>query len=241
MDILHSDCNNFYASVEMLEHSEYKNLPVVVCGSVKDRHGIVLSKNYIAKAKGIFTGQTLVEAYALCPNLIAIEANFKKYLEISRQVKDIYKRYSDRVESFGIDEAWIDVTHSKIFGSPYEIAQKISNSIKQEIGITVSIGVSFNKVFAKLASDLKKPDAISVISKENFKQVAWNLPVSDLLFVGRATTNKFAKLNINTIGDLANFDKQVLQKNLVNGEMFYGNTQTDLIIPWLKKLANIVK
>ena len=211
MDILHSDCNNFYASVEMLSHPELKTVPMVVCGSIKDRHGIILSKNYPAKALGLFTGQTLMEAYKICPTLVAIEADFEKYLAISKQVKNIYREFSDRVESFGIDEAWIDVTHSKIFGTPYEIAEKIKNRIKTEIGITVSIGVSFNKVFAKLASDLKKPDAVSVISQQNFKTVAWNLPVKDLLFVGRATTKKFSKLNINTIGDLANYNLSILE------------------------------
>ncbi len=220
MDILHSDCNNFYASVEMLSHPELKDKPMVVCGSIKDRHGIILSKNYPAKALGMFTGQTLMEAFQICPTLVAIEADFEKYLKVSKKVKDIYREYSDQVESFGIDEAWIDVTHSKIFGSPIEIAEKIRTRIKKEIGITVSIGVSFNKVFAKLASDLKKPDAVSEISQQNFKNVAWSLPVKDLLFVGRATTKKFSKLNIETIGDLANYNLSILEKKFGK----WGNT-----------------
>lgn len=213
--ILHSDLNNFYASVECLLDSSLYGFPVVVCGRTEDRHGIVLAKNIIAKKAGIKTGMVLFEAKKLCPNLKCVQARHDVYLKYSRAVRKIYLEYTDQVEPFGIDEAWLDVTTSpKCNGDPYLIAEEIRKRVKEEIGLTVSIGVSFNKVFAKLGSDLKKPDAVSVISKENFKDIVWNLPVEDLLYVGRATREKFYKLNIRTIGDLAKYDKRLLISKL---------------------------
>lgn len=213
--ILHSDLNNFYASVESLFHPEYAGCPLVVCGKVEDRHGIVLAKNMIAKKAGVKTGMVLFEAKKLCPNLVCIEAHHDLYLKYSRAVRKIYLEYTDQVEPFGIDEAWLDVTHSNACGGDgYKIAEEIRKRVKKEIGLTVSIGVSFNKVFAKLGSDMKKPDAVTVISKDNFKNKVWGLPASDLLYVGRATKDKLEKLNIHTIGELATFSKPILTSKL---------------------------
>lgn len=213
--ILHSDLNNFYASVESLFHPEYAGCPLVVCGKTEDRHGIVLAKNMIAKKAGVKTGMVLFEAKKLCPNLVCIEAHHDLYLKYSRAVRKIYLEYTDQVEPFGIDEAWLDVTHSNACGGDgYKIAEEIRKRVKEEIGLTVSIGVSFNKVFAKLGSDMKKPDAVTVISKDNFKNKVWGLPASDLLYVGRATKDKLEKLNIHTIGELATFSKPILTSKL---------------------------
>ncbi|MGN0820087.1 MAG: DNA polymerase thumb domain-containing protein [Christensenellaceae bacterium] len=210
--VLHSDLNNFYASVEEIFHPEYENECFIVCGSIEDRHGIVLSKNEKAKALGIKTGMTIIEAQKICPGLIMCEAHFDRYLFYSKLVKKIYKKYSDEVESFGIDEAWIDVTHSKIFGNGKEIADKIRDEVRA-LGLTCSVGVSFNKVFAKLASDMKKPDATSVIPYERFKEIVWPMKAEEMLFIGKATKKKLEKYNIVTIGDLANCDLNFLTTN----------------------------
>lgn len=210
--ILHSDLNNFYASCECLLHPEYAGKPLVVCGKIEDRHGIVLAKNQLAKLGGVKTGMTIYECKKIFPDIVTVVAHHDLYLDYSRRVKKIYKEYTDRVEGFGIDEAWLDVTESvKRFGSGEAIANELRARIKEEIGLTVSIGVSFNKVFAKLGSDLKKPDAVSVITEQNFKDLIWPLPVEDLLFVGRATKQKLNDLGIKTIGGLAEFDKNVLK------------------------------
>ena len=213
-DILHCDLNNFYASVECLVDTSIKNKPIAVCGDEKDRKGVVLAKNYIAKSYGIKTGMTIYEAKKMCKNIIIKTANFPLYLKYSKMVKSIYLEYTDQMESFGIDEAWLDVTGSRIFGSPYEIAQKIKERVKKEIGLTISIGVSFNKIFAKLGSDMKKPDAITVISSSNFKQKIWNLPADSMICIGKATIKKLNKYNIFTIGDVANTDINFLTKKL---------------------------
>ena len=210
--ILHSDLNNFYASVELLKHPECKDVPVVVCGNVEDRHGIVLAKNQIAKSFGVKTGEVLWQARNKCAgNLITFTADFPAYQRVSNAVRKIYERYTDHIESFGIDECWLDVTDSlKIMGSGEEIAEKIRLAVKNEIGVTVSIGVSYNKVFAKLGSDMKKPDAITVITPENYKDCVWKLPAEDLLYVGKSTKQKLNLMGIHTIGDIATTDKKIL-------------------------------
>lgn len=213
--ILHADLNNFYATCECLLHPEYEGLPLIVCGKVEDRHGVVLAKNYIAKQGGIKTGMTIYECKKIFPNIVTVVAHHDLYLEYSRKVKEIYKEYTDRVESFGIDEAWLDVTESeRLFGCGEEIAEKLRKRIKDEIGLTISVGVSYNKVFAKLGSDLKKPDAVTVITKENYKSKVWGLPVEDLLFVGRSTKKTLNNLGIKTIGGLAKFDVKILKSKL---------------------------
>lgn len=211
--ILHSDLNNFYATVECLHKPELRNLPVAVCGDEDLRHGIVLAKNYMARKFNIKTGDTVWDAKKKCPNLVVVKANFPLYLKYSRLVNKIYSEYTDRIESFGIDECWLDVTHStKIFGSGETIADEIRNRIKTELGLSVSIGVSWNKIFAKLGSDIKKPDATTVITKQNFKNVVFPLPANDLLYVGKATFKRLKNLSINTIGDIANAKLEDLRK-----------------------------
>lgn len=213
--ILHIDLNSFYASVECLLDESLTGFPVAVSGSQSDRHGVVLAKNQLAKEKGIKTGMTVFQAKKLAPNLMIRETHFDLYIKYSRAVKNLFFEYTDFVESFGIDEAWLDVTTCRKFGGDaYLIAEDIRKRVKEEIGLTVSIGVSFNKIFAKLGSDYKKPDAVTVISKENYKQIVFPLAVESLLYVGRATKLKLNKLNIFTIGDLAEADEKMLINHL---------------------------
>ncbi len=204
--------NNFYASVECLRNPEIRNFPVVVVGSKEDRHGIVLAKNMIAKGFGVKTGDVYWEAKQKCGGtLIEVQADFSTYINVSREVRKIYEDYADRIEAYGIDECWLDVSSSlKLFGNGREIAETIRERIKKEIGLTVSIGVSWNKIFAKLGSDMKKPDAVTEITPENYKLKVWTLPVEDLLYVGKATQQKLNRMGIKTIGDLAQADEQTL-------------------------------
>ncbi len=209
--ILHVDLNNFYASVEMILNPNLKGKFVAVCGSVENRHGIILAKSENAKKLGVKTGMTIKEAQELCPNLVLVEANHKHFTAYSKLVRNVYKNYTDKIESFGIDECWLDCTNSlKMFKSGEFIADEIRRRVKEEFGLTVSVGVSFNKVFAKLGSDLKKPDGTTVVSVDNFKEKVWHLPASDLLFVGKSMSAKLQKINIQTIGDLARIDKEYL-------------------------------
>ena len=213
--ILHCDLNNFYASVSLLYNQTLINSPVAVCGSVEQRHGIVLAKNEIAKSFGVKTAEAIWEAKRKCPELIILPPLHEKYEEFSEKAKAIYRRYTDMVEPFGIDECWLDVTGSTmLFGSGEEIAHRIRREIKAELGITISVGVSFNKVFAKLGSDMQKPDAVTVISRENFKEKVWPLPVSDLLFVGRKTVEKLNSSGVFTIGDVTQCDDFMLKRML---------------------------
>ena len=213
--ILHSDLNNFYASVETLKNPALSGVPLAVCGSVEDRHGIVLAKNQLAKSFGVKTGEVLWQAKKKCKNLQTVTADHQSYEIISKEVRKVYERFTDHIEPFGIDECWLDVTDSqKIFGTGEEIAEKIRSAVKNEIGITVSVGVSFNKIFAKLASDIKKPDAVTVITPENYKQIVWKLPAEDLLFVGKSTKTKLNSIRIRTIGDIALSSENVLTKLL---------------------------
>lgn len=221
--VLHCDCNNFFASVETISHPEYADVPMAVCGSTDNRHGIVLAKNEIAKKYGIKTAETVYSARKKCPSLVIAQPHHGLYAEYSKRVNDIYKKYTDMVEPFGIDESWLDVTASqKLFGSGVEIAEKIRREVKETLGITVSIGVSFNKVFAKLGSDYKKPDAITVISEENFKEIVFPLPVSDMIFIGKKTEIALAAIGIKTIGDLAATSVDLLRMRLGKmGEMIH--------------------
>ena len=221
--ILHCDLNNFFASVSLLYNPTLYNLPVAVTGSEKERHGIVLAKNEIAKSYGVKTAEAIWEAKAKCPELITIPPMYDKYHEFSKKAQAIYAKYTDQIEPFGIDECWLDVTGSTlIFGNEVEIAHKIRREIKEKLGITISVGVSFNKVFAKLGSDMKKPDAVTVINRENFKDLVWKLPVSDLLFVGKSTADRLKKSGIFTIGDITLCNKKALEKLLgKNGESLY--------------------
>ena len=219
--ILHCDCNGFFASVECALNPELKNVPMAVGGSVEARHGIILAKNELAKKYNIQTAETIFSAKKKCPDLVIVPPKHDLYEDYSQRVNKIYFEYTDQVEKFGIDESWLDVTGSqKLFGSGEEIAAILRRRIREEIGITISVGVSFNKVFAKLGSDYKKPDATTVISRENYKDLVYPLPVSDLLFVGRRTKEALAKLHIQTIGDLAQSDENSVKKLLgKQGEM----------------------
>lgn len=213
--VLHSDLNNFYASVETLRHPEFRDKPLAVFGSIEDRHGIVLAKNGLAKACGIRTGDVYWQAKKKCSDLTEVQADFSAYYAVSEQIFAVYERYTDKIEPFGIDECWLDVSDCvKYFGSGREIAERISAEIKRKFSLTVSIGVSWNKIFAKLGSDLKKPDAITEITQDNYKTLIWKLPAENLLFVGKATKEKLNKYNIFTIGDLAVADENFLCEKL---------------------------
>lgn len=212
--ILHCDLNNFFASVECIENPKLQGKPVAVSGNPKKRTGVILAKNEKAKSFGIKTGDVIWEAMQKCPKLICVESNYKKYLEYSEKVFEIYKRYTDKIESFGIDECWLDVSNSqKIFGNGQEIANKIREDIKKELGLTASVGVSFCKLFAKIGSDLKKPDATTVISKENFKSIIYPLEIDSVIGIGRKTSKKLKKMNINFLGEFVQVDDKIL-KNL---------------------------
>jgi DNA polymerase-4 len=221
--ILHCDCNSFFASVEAALNPEYRGVPMAVCGSEEDRHGIVLAKNELAKKYGIQTAETVYSARRKCPGLVIAKPHHEEYVKFSRRVNEIYARYTDMIEPFGIDESWLDVTASKkLFGGGVEIAERIRQEVKREIGITVSIGVSFNKVFAKLGSDYKKPDAITVISEDNFREIVFPLPASDLLFVGKKTAEQLKLIGVRTIGELAGLSESFLTKKFGKmGEQLY--------------------
>lgn len=221
--ILHCDLNNFFASVAVLDNPTIKNCPIAVTGSTEERHGIVLAKNELAKRCGVVTAEAIWQAKKKCPELVCVPPNYHRYNEVSAAVREIYLRYSDIVEPFGIDECWLDVTGSRLlFGSGMEIAEQIRKTVKREIGVTVSVGVSFNKIFAKLGSDLKKPDAITEISRENFKEKIWHLPAKEMLGVGSSTQKQLSSLGIFTIGEIAAAGKEVLKKRMGKmGEQLY--------------------
>ena len=213
--ILHCDLNNFYASVACRDNPELRGKAVAVGGSREERHGIILAKNELAKFYGVSTGEAIWQAKLKCPSLIVVPPDFKRYTYFSQQVRKIYERYTDLIEPFGIDECWLDVTGSRrLFGEAYEIADRIRREITQEQGLTASVGVSFNKIFAKLGSDLKKPDATSIIPYENFREILWPLEVNRLLGVGPATERKLHSLAVFTIGDLAKIDPEALRLKL---------------------------
>lgn len=217
--ILHSDLNCFYASVEMMLDPRLRGKAVAVCGSTEDRHGIVLAKSELAKKAGVKTGMVNWEAQRLCKDLIVVPPQYDQYLKYSKLTQAIYNRYTDLIEPFGMDECWLDVSGSRsICGDPMTIAENIRKTVREELGLTVSIGVSFNKIFAKLGSDMKKPDAITEITEESFKEKIWGLPCGELIYCGHATVKKLNCLGIQTIGQLAQADPRLLQNSLgVNG------------------------
>ena len=218
--VLHSDLNNFYASVECVYEPKLREVPLAVCGDPEARHGIVLAKNELAKAAGVKTGEAIWQARQKCPGLRTMPPDFKKYMRFAQMMRSIYAEYTDFIEPFGLDEAWLDVTGNRRSGT--EIAGELRRRAKEELGLTLSVGVSFNKIFAKLGSDMKKPDATTVITPENFREKVWPLPVEELLFVGPATKRKLGLRGIRTIGDLANCDVKLLRGALgKNGEMIW--------------------
>lgn len=214
-DILHCDLNGFFASVECVKNPKLKKVPMAVCGDPDKRHGIILAKNELAKKYNVVTAETIYSARKKCPDLVLVQGNYADYKKYSKLVNEIYLEYTEKVEPFSIDESFLDVTESKnLFGTPYEIAYKIKEKVKHSLGLTISVGVSFNKILAKMGSDMKKPDAITVLSKENYKKILYPLPVGDLLFVGKSTCSTLKNMRIYTIGDLANYDVNKLIKKL---------------------------
>ena len=212
--ILHCDLNCFFASVELLSHPDLRDIPTAVCGDPASRHGIILAKNEPAKRLGIQTAETIWQAKKKCPGLVLLPPHHGLYREYSRRVNAIYEQYTDLVEPFGIDESWLDVTGSlHLFGDDArQLADDIRARLRQEVGLTISVGVSFNKVFAKLGSDYKKPDATTVISRENWRDIVWPLPVGDLLFVGRAAQRTLGQYGVETIGQLAACKPEMLEQ-----------------------------
>ncbi len=210
--ILHCDLNGFFASVELLSHPELQDKPVAVCGDPESRHGIILAKNEPAKKYGIKTAETIWQAKNKCPDLVLLSSHHKEYRRYSKLINELYEHYTDLVEPFGIDESWLDVTGSMhLFGGTGQaVADRLRREVREQFGLTISVGVSFNKIFAKLGSDYKKPDATTVITRENFREIVWPLPVTDLLFVGRSAAGTLSKYGICTIGELATFDHDSL-------------------------------
>ncbi len=222
--ILHSDMNCFYASVECMENPDLRRIPMVVGGDPENRHGIVLAKNQLAKNCGIQTGEALWAAREKCPNLAVKAPDYHRYMDYSRRARKIYLRYSDRVEPFGPDEAWIDLTGSPVLSrmTPRQTADQIRKTMSDELGLTVSVGVSWNKIFAKFGSDYKKPDAVTEVTRNNYRQIVWSRPVRDLLCVGRSTQAKLCEAGIYTIGDLARSGRGELRRLLgKNGEILW--------------------
>jgi len=215
--ILHSDINSCYASVERLYNPDLCGKPFAVCGDKELRHGIVLSKDDIAKRAGVKTGEAIWQAKQKCPELIVVEPHFDRYTKYARMVREIYCEYTDLCEPFGLDESWLDITNCLACPDGVKTAHEIRERVKKETGLTVSIGVSWNKILAKLGSDYKKPDAVTVIDRENFHELVWGLPASDMLMVGRSTTRALARMGINTIGELASTDADILRARFGKG------------------------
>ena len=208
--VLHVDQNAFYASVEMLRRPSLKTVPCAVAGDPVNRHGIVLAKNQLAKTAGIKTGETVWQAKQKCPDLVLIPPDYKSYLYYSRVAREIYREYTDRVEAFGIDECWLDLTGCPDRDGP-AVAEALRRRMKAELGLTVSVGVSWNKIYAKLGSDLKKPDATTVISRASYREQVYPLPAGNLLYVGRATERKLGRFGIRTIGQMVDAGPDFLQ------------------------------
>lgn len=209
--ILHVDANSFYASCECLYRPSIREKPVAVCGDPEARHGIVLTKNQHAKKYGVQTGEAIWQAKQKCPSLVVVPPDYPLYLHMSRQMHKILGKYSDKVESFGLDESWVEISADDMDVRKGQlVADEIRHRIHRTLGITVSVGVADNKVMAKLGSDYKKPDATTVLPPDLYEQIVWPLPVSDLLYVGPATTRKLARIGVCTIGQLANLDESIL-------------------------------
>ena len=224
--ILHCDCNGFYASVECLDHPAYWTVPMAVAGDPKDRCGIILAKNELAKKFGIVTAETVYSAMRKCPELTLVPPRHRRYSEISKQVNQIYLQYTDQVEPFSIDESFLDVTGSLSYfrASARELADRIRERVRREIGITISVGVSFNKTFAKIASDMKKPDATTEITRENYQAVLWELPIRDMLFIGKAGMTLLESHDVRTIGDFARMPRDAAVRLLgKNGDGLWNN------------------
>ncbi len=221
--IVHSDINHCYAQIEEMLNPELKQRPMAVGGSQEERHGIILAKNLHAKKYKIQTGETLDEARIKCPQLLILPPDYRRYQRITDQVKAIYREYTDRVEEYGLDEAWLDLTQSqRLFGPASQIARTIQQRVYAELGLTISIGLSFNKIFAKMASDFVKPSGFVTITRANFQEKIYPLSVRELFYVGAATQKKLEAWGITTIGDLASRDRQFMRRYFGKvGEMLH--------------------
>lgn len=235
--VLHCDLDNFFASVESVFDPSLKNVPFAVCGDAALRHGIVLAKNQLAKIYGVKTATPIWEARRACPKLKTVQPHYDRYMEFSRRARAIYEEYTDMVEAFGADECWLDVTGSKmLFGDGEKIAREINARMKKELGLTVSVGVSFNKCFSKLGSDLNKPNGISVITRENFKEIVWPLPAESLLWIGRSAKQRLNSLGIITIGDIAMMGREFLISAFgKTGEGIWNNAMGHDSLPVLRE------
>ena len=220
--IFHIDQNCYFASVEMIAHPELKDVPMAVTGDSSKRHGIILAKNEHAKRAGVRTAEAIWQAEQKCPGLVKVSAHYDKYVFYSGRLRQMFEEYSDKVEPFGLDECWVDLTDTIGDRDPEAVADEIRKRVRDEFKLTCSVGVSFNKIFAKLGSDYRKPDATTVITEENFRQIVWPLPASDLLFVGGATASRLSDVNIRTIGDLAGASREFLRDYLgKSGDMLW--------------------
>ena len=209
--ILHCDCNNFFASVECVFRPELRDVPMAVCGDPKNRHGIVLAKNQLAKQYGIVTAETVWQAKRKCPELVLVPPHYDRYEEFSKRINEIYCEYTDRVEPFSVDESWLDVTGSqRLFGDGVTIADSLRRRVREEVGVTISVGVSFNKWFAKMGSDYRKPDATTPITRENYREILYPMPVENFMFVGHAAAATLRRMGITTIGELAATERVLL-------------------------------
>ena len=222
--IFHCDCNSFFASCEELLYPELKKVPMAVTGDPENRHGIILAKNQLAKQYSIQTAETIWQAKRKCPDLVCVLAHHGYYGEISKQINQIYLDYTDLTEPASIDESFLDVTNTlHLFGqSPRALADTIRARVREEIGVTISVGVSFCKTVAKFGSDYQKPDATTVIMREDLPAIFWPAPVGDMLMAGRKTTDRLAAFGIKTIGELAHADREFLKRHLgKTGELLH--------------------
>lgn len=221
--ILHCDCNAYYASVECISRPELKKVPMAVCGDPKSRRGIILAKNELAKQFGIVTAETVWQAKKKCPELVLVSPHREEYTKYYKLINEIYAQYTSKVEAFSIDESWLDVTGSlHLFGSGKKIADELRARVRSELGLTISVGVSFNKVFAKLGSDYKKPDATTVITRETFRDILHPLPVTDMLYVGKRTADTLHRIGVRTIGALAALKREEAENLLgKSGELIW--------------------
>ena len=236
--IFHCDCNNFFASCECLERPELKEVPMAVAGDPENRTGIVVAKNELAKKAGVKTTDTVWQARRKCPGIVFVPPRHRYYSEVSGRVNAIYRSYTDYVEPASIDESYLDLSGTLEYYhmSAGELADSIRARVKKEIGITISVGVANNKIFAKMGSDYKKPDATTVILGEDYKTILWPLPVSDLMFAGKASVNLLNQKGIFTVGDLALQPKEhivsLLGKGGENLWMYANGLDTDPGRPW---------
>jgi len=220
--IVLSDLNACYASIEIAQNPELRGKPVAVCGSVEERHGIILAKSDLAKKAGIKTGMVRWQAMLLCPNLVTVPPNIDLYRRVTNRVREIYSDYSNLRDDFSIDESWIDLTGTCRIGKEVNLVNEIRERLKAETGLTASMGLSWNRIFAKIGSDIAGPDAVAEITRDNMKDVVWPLPADVMMGVGRATRRKLGDMGIETIGELAAANPDYLKRRFgKNGTVLY--------------------